>query len=187
MSDEGFPAAGPSAVGGSPPIAVSRVELIVDNLRVVGDIKQAGVPRRLVDLLNNHDVEFFVVEDGEIDDPFTDGEAPRKLANMEIVRESILFAFPRGGNAPERGDAFETVKKVPVRSTIVIPGFEVRGNVHFIPDIRPEDVPMMQNRHFIPVTDARITATGGHSAEWNEPIAVVNLIQAFVFAVDGGR
>lgn len=165
-------------------MAVSRVELMLDNFRVSGDIKQAGVPRRLVDLMNNSDIEFFTMQDGEIDDPFADGDEPRKLANLEIVRESILFALPRGGDAPEHGDAFDTVKKVPVACTVVLPGFEVRGNVHFIPDVAPEDVPMMQNRHFIPVTDARVRASGGRTATWEEPIVVVNLVQALVFAID---
>ena len=165
-------------------MAVSRVELVLDNFRVIGDIKQAGVPRRLVDLMNNSDIEFFVVKRGEIDDPFTELDIPRKLANVEILREAILFAVPRGGDAPEHGDAFETVKKVPVATTIILPGYELRGNVHFIPDVKPEDVPMMQNRHFIPVTDARISASGARKATWEEPVVVVNLMQAEVFAID---
>lgn len=165
-------------------MAVSRVELILDNFRVIGDIRQAGVPRRLVDLMNNGDVEFFMIKNSEIDDPFTPGGVPRRLKSVEIVRESILFAMPRGGDAPEHGDAFETVRKVPVPTTIVISGFEVRGNAHFIPGVKPEDVPMMQNRHFIPITDARISASGGRTATWAEPVAIVNLKQALVFAID---
>lgn len=165
-------------------MAVSRVELILDNYRVIGDIKQPGVPRRLVDLMNNTDVEFFVVRQGEIDDPFTDTDVPKGLASIEIHRESILFAFPRGGDAPEHGDAFETVKKVPVGCTVILPGFEVSGDVHFIPDVKPEDVPMLQNRHFIAVTDARIHASGGRAVTWEEPVAVVNVARAMIFAVD---
>lgn len=165
-------------------MAVSRAELIVGNFRLTGDIRQVGVPRRLVDLMNNSDVEFFIVKNGEIDDPFSAGGARRKLKSVEVLRESILFAMPRGGDAPEHGDTFETVKKVPVPTTIILPGFELRGNVHFIPDVAPEDVPMMQNRHFIPVTDVRISASGGSSGTWNEPIAIVNLIQAKIFAVE---
>lgn len=165
-------------------MAISRVEVVVDNFRVTGDIKQAGVPRRLVDLMNNTDIEFFVMKNSKIDDPFRDGDVARQLKSLEIFRESILFALPRGGDAPEHGDAFETVKKVPVPTTIVLPGIEVRGNVHFIPDVTPEEVPMMQNRHFIPVTEARISASGGRTALWEEPIAIVNLMRALIFAID---
>lgn len=184
MTDEPISAADAPPAALNPPVAVSRVELILDNFRVTGDIKQAGVPRRLVDLMNNADIEFFVMNESEIDDPFRPEEAPRKLGNMEIVRESILFAVPRGGDAPEHGDSFETVRKVPVPATIVIPGFEVRGNAHFIPDVKPEDVPVMQNRHFIPITEARIAASGGRTRSWEEPVAIVNLMQALVFAID---
>jgi hypothetical protein len=184
VTDETYSVAEAPAATAGPPVAVSRVELILDNFRLTGNIRQAGVPRRLVDLMNNSDIEFFVMNDCRIDDPFRPEDPPRKLKSVEIFRESILFALPRGGDAPEHGDAFETVRKVPVPTTIVIPGFEVRGNAHFIPDVKPEDVPMMQNRHFVPLTDACISASGGRTATWNEPVAVVNLMQALLFAID---
>jgi hypothetical protein len=171
----------------APPTAISHVELVLDNYRVTGDIRQPGVPRRLVDLLNNSDVEFFVVRNGAIDDPFADDDEPKQLSSLEIYRESIFFAIPRGGDAPEHGDAFETVRKVPVPATIILPGFVVTGNVYFVPDIEPEDVPMLQHRHFIAVTDARVSASGGRTAVWDEPIVVVNIGQAFIFAIDQHR
>lgn len=173
--------------GQSPPapgVSLAPVEMVLDNYRVIGDLKQPGVNRRLVDVMNNNDLEFFVIKDGEIDDPFTDLDVPKNVASLEIRRESILFAFPRGGLGHEPADSFESVRKVPVRSTIVLPGFEVNGDVHFIPDVRPEDVPMLQHRNFVAVTDARVRASGGRVAEWNEPLVVVNIGQALIFAID---
>lgn len=168
----------------TPAFSVVRVEMVLDNYRLVGELRQPGVPRRLVDTMNNNDIDFLVVENARADDPFTDLDEPRPFRKVEVVRTSVLFAIPRGGDQVDHGDSFETVRKVPVLATIVLPGFEVCGNVHFLPDVKPEEVPMLQQRHFIPVTDARISASGGRRASWNEPVAVVNLAQALFFAVN---
>lgn len=184
MSDQSWVAGDSPAAAPAANVSFVRVEMVLDNYRVTGDLRQAGVVRRLVDMMNNTDLEFFVMKNGEIDDPFTGSDEPKRMANVEIHRESVLFAFPRSAAAPKHGDAFEVVKKVPVRSTIILPGFEVNGDVHFIPDIDPEDVPMLQNRHFIAMTNASVRASGGRTAEWNEDVVVVNLAQALVFAID---
>lgn len=173
------------SAGPAQQVAVSRVEMVLDNYRVVGDIRLPGAPRRLVDTLNNNDLELIALDDVETDDPFTDLDEPRRFPRIEIVRMSVLFGMPRGGDHLEQGDAFETVEKKPVRCTIVLPGFEIRGNVYFIPGVRPEDVQILQQRNFVPVTEVRISASGGRRAVWEEPLAVVNLAQALFFAVDG--
>ncbi|MFQ5472503.1 MAG: hypothetical protein ACE5FA_06425 [Dehalococcoidia bacterium] len=165
------------------PVSLARVELVLDSFRVVGNIRQPGVPRRLVDLLNNTDIEFLELEDVRIDDPCAQRSRPRTFRNLEVNRTSVLFAMPRGGDSPDHGDAFDTVKKVPVSSTIVLPGFEVTGNVHFIPSVDPRKVPMLINKHFIPVTQATVTGADGRTASWTEPVCVVNLERAVLYGV----
>jgi hypothetical protein len=137
----------------------------------------------LVDLLNNPDIEFLTILDAQIDDPTVSGAQPETFVSVELARAAIMFAIPRGGDSPAHGDAFDTVTKAPISSTIVLPGFEVTGNVHFLPDVEPREVPMLIGGHFVPVTEATVRGADGRAASWTEPICVVNLERALLFGV----
>lgn len=82
--------------------------------------------------------------------------------------------------------AMEAVAKAPFAATIVLPGYDVSGNVYLLPDADPGKAPMLANRHFIPVTDATIT-TAGSSSSWSERIMVVNLARSLFYTPRTGK
>lgn len=157
------------------------VEIMMDSGRVAGELHPTGVPRRLVDLLNSVDAGFVVIYNGKLDDPFSTSELPREFDVAHVGRDAILFAAPRGESVT-RGSSFDAVKKFPVQTIVVVPGFEVRGNMFFLPDADPPSMPMLTSHHFIPLTDVTVVATAGRMAPWQEPVLVVNLGRALLYA-----
>ncbi len=155
------------------------VEAVMDSHRIRGELRLTGVPRRLVDILNSIDGGYVLIHGGQVDDPLKPGDGPRRLSAIQLLRDAILFIMPRGGAPPS--DPFERVKKTPVPATIVVPGFEISGNVHLMPNVDPTGVPLIGTHHFIPVTDATISAGLGRSEVWQEPIVLVNLARALAY------
>jgi len=76
---------------------------------------------------------------------------------------------------------------VPVPATIVIPGFDITGNIFLLPEADPAQAPVLSSRHFVPITDATITAAHGRDHSWHEPIVVVNLGRTLLYAPDARR
>jgi len=157
------------------------VEIMMDSGRVAGELHPTGAPRRLVDTLNSVDAGFIMIYNGHLDDPFTTGEPPRRFDVAHIGRNAILFAAPRGDSV-SRGSPFDAVKKLPVETIVVVPGFEIRGNMFFLPDADPPSMPMLTSHHFIPLTEATVLATAARLAPWREPVLVVNLSRALLYA-----
>ncbi len=157
------------------------VELVLDSHRVVGEVRHGGAPRRLVDMMNAIDGEYLVVHDGQLDDPFHEGEAPRHFAVIHVHRNAILLAVPRA-DAIRPASPFEVVAKVPVPATIVLPGLEVAGNIHLAPDADPALAPLLASKHFMPLTDAMVVSVLNPGLTWQEPLVVVNLARALLYA-----
>ncbi len=157
------------------------VELVMDSHSVVGQIPHRGAPRRLVDVLNTIDGGFLVISAGELRDPFRPEQPPRAFAAAQVHRDAILFAVPRGGT-PFSGSPLEAVAKAPFPATIVLPGFEITGNVFLLPGADPVSAPLLANRHFIPMTDATIAASQGRDMARQEPLVIVNLTRALFYA-----
>src|SRR3989337_1527853 len=89
------------------------VELVLEGQhRLKGEIQTAGIPRRLVDVLNGVEGAFAVVQDGCVQDLSGEEAEPRTIGAAQVPVDAILFAVPRGGS-PRQGDTFETVAKVP--------------------------------------------------------------------------
>jgi hypothetical protein len=157
------------------------VELLMDTYRVTGELVYPGGARRLVDILNSVDVAYVTVRNGEIDDPWSQADKPEQFVTIQVHLDTILIAIPRGKDVQHR-DQMEAVHKVPVASVIATPNYEISGSVHLLPEIQPETAQILGGRHFIPVTDAVITAVPNKSVRWQEPLAVVNLARAVLFA-----
>ena len=157
------------------------VELVMDSHSVVGVIPHRGAPRRLVDVLNTIDGGFMVIHDGELRDPFHPDEPPRAFAAAQVHRDAILFAVPRGGT-DFAGSPMEAVAKAAVPATLVLPGFDITGNVFLVPGADPITTPLLANRHFIPMTDATVAASHGRGLVWQEPLVIVNLTRALLYA-----
>ena len=164
-------------------VSLVVAELFLDSHRVVGELQHVGALHRLVDVLNAIDGTFIVVHNGEMDDPHRPNEAPRRLQVIHVHRNAILFAIPKPGAGPaHRPRSFEVVEKVPVWATIVLPGYEITGNVYLPPDVDPIRAPLLSNNRFVPLTDATVVAVqnGGRTRE--EPLVVINLGRALLWA-----
>ena len=153
----------------------------MDTYRVTGSLVYPGGPRRLVDILNSVDVSYVVVRDGEMDDPWSTDSRAERFITIQVHLDTILVAIPRGNDVQQR-DQMETVPKVPAESVIAVPNYEISGKVHLLPEFSPETAQLLGGRHFLPVTDAEVTAVLNKSVTWREPLVVVNLARAVLFA-----
>ncbi|HEV8575289.1 MAG TPA: hypothetical protein VGR43_11350 [Dehalococcoidia bacterium] len=156
-----------------------RVEIVMDSYRVDGELFAPGVPRRLVDIMNSNDLAYFVLHTGTLDDPFNPDIAPKSFDLIQLDRAGILFAMPRGD--VHKPDPFEVVRKKRVPSTVVLPGFELTGNLHLMPDADPKLVPIISDHHFVPFTDVTVIADKGRPQAWNEPLLIVNMTRAVFY------
>lgn len=155
------------------------VEIVMDSFRVTGEIFAPGVPRRLVDILNSNDLAYFTMNSGTLDDPLNPGGESRSFDVIQLDRSGILFAVPRG--EVHKPDPFEVVRKKRVPSTVVLPGYQVSGNLHLMPDADPRLVPIVSDHHFVPFTDVTVTASEGRSQSWREPLLIVNMTRALFY------
>lgn len=159
----------------------SRVELVLDTYRVSGELAYTGGPRRLVDILNNAGQAFVLLREATVDDPLRSDDTPRRFEVVQVHLSTVLFAVPHGA-AIQTKDPLEAVRKTPVLSTIAMPGFEISGNVHLLPELKPENAQMLGARHYIPVTDAQIVSAVTRETIWRPQMVVVNLARAVLFA-----
>ena len=163
------------------------VELVLEgHHRLTGEIQTAGIPRRLIDVLNGIEGVFAVIQDACLQDLAVEGSERKTIGIAQIPVESILLAIPRG-NAPRQGDTFETVAKVPVPAVIVLPEYEIEGNVFLLAGTQRRDGAIVATRRFAPVGSATITATGGSGSSWTEEIVVVNLSRALLYLAPGAE
>ena len=159
------------------------VELVLEGQhRLTGEIQTAGIPRRLVDVLNGVEGTFAVVQDGCLQDLAGDAEA-QAIGAAQVPVDAILFAMPRG-DSPRQGDTFETVAKVPVPAVIVLPEYEIRGKIFLLAGGQRRDGPIVATRRFAPVAEATITPRGGGPTR-TEAIVVVNLCRALLYLPSG--
>ena len=156
------------------------VEFIVDNYRVCGEMAVTGGPRRLVDILNALD-DIVTVRDATLDYPLAASAAPVSAAVAHIHLNTILFGIQHGVDVRFE-DPFEKVNKVPIPCTIVVPGFEISGNIYMVAEVDPSESQILTTLHFVPLTDARVVSLANPSKVWEADVFVVNLKRAVVYA-----
>ena len=159
----------------------SRVELLLETHRVTGRLDRQGAPRRLVDVLNTIDTATVVLRDVSVEKLAEPEMAPLSFGIAHVKCEAILLAIPDPEASPPSG-GLETVPKSASRATLLLPGLEVSGSVHFAPTVDPRSVPLLGRRDFLPVTDAEIAQVAFAFRRWREPLVVVNLARALVYA-----
>ncbi len=167
-----------------PEASITRVvaEIIMGRYRLTGELRLPGLPRRFVDLMNALERSFAVAFDAVIEPLSADGDG-EKEARLDVVQlqpEAILFAIKRGGDEPPP-NSFEAVKKVPVPSVIVLPGFKIVGKVWEIPGADPLRVALVGKHQFVPVTEAEVFSSYG-AVSWHEPFVAVNMGRALLYA-----
>lgn len=156
------------------------VEFIVDNYRVSGELAVTGGPRRLVDILNALD-DIVTVRDATLDYPLADATAPVSAAVAYVHLNTILFGIPHGPGVRFE-DPFEKVNKVPIPCTVVVPGFEISGNIYMVAEADPNESQILTNLRFAPLTDVRVVSLANPSKVWEADVFVVNLRRAVVYA-----
>ena len=173
-------AAEAEALGRDGQVQAVKVEFVMDSHRVEGDLHYTGPPRRVVDMLNAIDSGYISIFDGVVDNAARRGEGAREFAVAQVRRDAIMLAIPRTDHTAP-GTSMEAVRKAPIPSTFVVPGYEVSGNMYLVPDADPVTTPILASRHFIPITDAVITPAHGGAA-FREPLIIVNLVCALFYA-----
>src|SRR3990172_2017666 len=144
--------------------AAALVELLLETHRVTGTVDQTGVRRRLVDLLNTTDAPMLTLRDATVESLADPTEQPRRCQVLQVKRQSVLVAVPVTVAAP-RGGALEATGQIPLG-----------------PGADPGAVPLLGRRDFIPVTDAVVTQSVHTIVRWEQPLVVVNLDRAVLYA-----
>lgn len=161
------------------------VEIVMDSFRVNGELFAPGVPRRLVDILNSNDMTYFIMNSGTLDDPLNPEAETHTFDVIQLDRSGILFAIPRG--EVHKPDPFEVVRKKPVPSIVVLPGYEATGYLHLMPEADPKLVPIVSDHHFVPFTNVIVTADKGRAQVWREPLLIVNMARALFYGKPTGE
>lgn len=156
------------------------VEIVVDNYRVSGDLAVTGPPRRLVDILNAHD-DIVSVNGATLDYPLLENAEILQAPVAHIHINTILFAIPYGDGVRYQ-DAFDKVVKRAIPCTIVVPGFEITGNIWMVAEIDPSESHILTTLHFVPLTDVRVLSLVNPNRVWESDVVVVNLTRAVVYA-----
>jgi len=156
------------------------VELFLEMHRVSGLVSSAGTQRRLVDLLNVADA-VLTLRDATVRSFVDPNEPPRSSQAIQVRRQAILLAVPLSAAAPpDRGP--EVVEKRPTTATLLLPGMDVTGQIYLPPAADPVSVPLLGRHDFLPVTDAVVTQSAFAIVRWEEPLVVVNLDRAILYA-----
>jgi hypothetical protein len=174
--------AGNETLGITPQAQVAKVQFVIDSHRVTGDLRYGGPPRRLVDLLNALDGGYATIFDGFLDSPLRPDDEMKHFDVAQVRRDAIIYAIPLSG-APAPGSHDESVRKVPARTCLALPAYDITGYCFHVPDADPASVSMLSGRNFVPVTEAAIRPA--FQAETvREDIVVVNLARVLVYAPD---
>lgn len=158
---------------------VMKVEFVIDSHRVNGEMRYGGPPRRLVDLLNGLDAGYTTIYNGSMGTVQRSDEQMKHFDLAQVRRDAILYAIPLS-DTPRSGYG-EIVPKVPVETSLALPGYQLTGNCYHVPNVDPSTIAMLSGRSFIPMTDVVIKpATRAKAAR--EEIIVVNLARVLVYA-----
>ncbi len=157
-----------------------RAELWLETHRLTCIIDQSGQPRRLVDTLNAIDGPFVVLRDATVGSLAYPDEGERRFQLLHLKREAILLAIPLTNLPPPPGA--EVMAKKPVPATLTLPGLEVTGHVYLPPEVDPTAVRILNKDSFLPVTDAEVTQITHAGGSRREPLVVVNLGRALLYA-----
>jgi hypothetical protein len=156
------------------------VEIIVDNYRVSGDLAVTGPPRRLVDIFNALD-DIASVRDATLDYPLFENAEILESPIAHIHMNTILFAIPYGEDVRYQ-EPFDKVAKRAIPCTVVVPGFEITGNIWMVAEIDPNESHILSTLHFVPLTDVRVLSLINPNKVWESDVVVVNLTRAVVYA-----
>lgn len=162
-----------------PAVQVVPVEFVIDSHRINAEVRHPGAPRRLVDYLNAVDgprINIYNCRVGQSDDQ----EAVGRFEDAQFFRNAILIAIPRG-NTTFTASALEVVHKRPVPAVLVVPGYDVKGNLYMVPEIDPRNTPLIGGHQFVPMTDATITPAGDPEHAWQEPLVIVNMARTLLY------
>jgi hypothetical protein len=163
-----------------PSLQVVPVEFVIDSHRITAEIQHPGAPRRLVDYLNAVDGPRISLHNGSVGGGRNPDDSHR-FQIAQIFRNAVLIAIPRG-NTTFTARSLEIVPKRPVPAVLVLPGYDVAGNIYMVPEIDPSSTPLIGGHQFVPVTHARITPAGDPGGAWEEPLVVVNMARTLLYA-----
>jgi hypothetical protein len=169
----------PEAFSAEPALQIVPVEFVIDSHRINAEIRHPGAPRRLVDYLNAVDgprINLHNCAIGGSDDP----QAVGQFEEAQLFRNAILIAIPRG-NTTFTASSLEVVHKRPVPAVLVVPGYDVKGNLYMVPEIDPRNTPLIGGHQFVPMTDVTITPADATDQPWQEPLAIVNIARTLLY------
>lgn len=161
-------------------IQVVKVQFVIDSHRITGDFRYGGPPRRLVDLLNALDGGYATLFNGALGSAQKADEDMKDFEVAQVRRDAILYAIPLSAT-PAAGSYAEAVRKIPVPTTLGLPGYDITGNCYHAPEADPIMAPVLSSRSFIPMTDAVIRPTF-KAKIGREELVVVNLARVLVYA-----
>lgn len=132
--------------------AVHEVVAYTDHLEVRGEVS-AMPPRRLVDVLNNPQTPYLIIEKASVMPLSRWGVSQPSIAeNVVLNRDQIAFVWLLR-ETQVASDHFVTVHKVPRRAIVYIGPFVVQGTLHIIRERTLSQALDAIREQFIALTD----------------------------------
>lgn len=156
---------------------ITIVELVLESHRLVGEIHHPGMPRRLLDVLDSTDGGTLAIRNVAIKAHNHADDQERHFDLIHVKRHAILFAVPRVEPVTQASPV-EVVAKVFVPVLIMLPSFEITGNVHLLPDVDPAQASMLASNRFIALTEATVATSHLHTHIGEAPVVLVNMGRA---------
>lgn len=163
----------PTGEPSSPQASVTIVELVLDNHRLVGEIRHPGAPRRLLDVLDSMDGGTLTISNVSLTAHNHAHDQERRFDLMQVKHHAILFALPREEPVTQASH-IEVVEKVVTPVLIVFPGFEITGNIHLLPDVQPARAPVLTGNRFIALTEATVVSSYPHTEIGETGVVLIN-------------
>ncbi len=138
--------------------------------------------RRLTDYLNAADDHFFMVENARITTLASAGSAARVASFAQLNRDTVVFAIPYSGEAPDEDEQkrLVMVQKTPHQVILNAPPFTIQGSVHLLRETSLRDALLSYRQEFLPLTSAEAVylPTG---QRYSAGIIIVNRIRIEAF------
>ncbi len=139
----------------SMPPAIHEIAVYTDLLEVKGEIK-AWPPRRVLDVLNNRQVELLTIEQASVIPLSRWGKAqPMVVESISLNKQEIVLVWPIRETKVE-GAEFVTIHKVPQEMSAYAGPFVVQGTMHIISEATLGEAWDLAKEDFIALTNPSV-------------------------------
>jgi hypothetical protein len=156
-------------------VSTIEVELFSDTYSIHGFLVTRH--HRLTDVLLETFLPSMRMRDATVRSWYDTSASPYALDIIHINKAAVVCAVPAGAPqspSPSQDQSAMLVRKVPHRILLSAPPYEIRGEIHLVPDSDPGEVLDVIQDAFIPVTNADVVFLPKADTRFAAKVVVVN-------------